>query len=82
MFNLTKYVVMRDRMSNTEVAFVFSNLVVHADVGRRMYGEPVSAGFVIISPDCEVKVTGRSESLNLDNRGELDEEIIKRAFNW
>jgi hypothetical protein len=41
----------------------------------------VSAGFVYIA-DGSVSVRGRSESLNLDNRGEIDEKLIEEAFMW
>ena len=41
-------------------------------------GKAVSAGFVRMKGGWP-QVYGRSESLNLDNRGELDEDIIHKA---
>lgn len=80
-YGVTKYIVMRDR-AGVETPFIFPNHFVHADLGRRLYGEPVAAGFIYLLPDCDVVVKGRSESLNLDNRGEVDVKLIKEALGW
>lgn len=79
-----KYVVMKDK-SGRESIFIFSKEIHHdcaAEVfgrikdqstGRwnRVFREPVSAGFT------DGKVChGRSETLNLDSRGRVDEMLI------
>ena len=78
-YGVTKFVVMKH--GDTETPFVFPNHFIHADLGRRLPGQPISAGFVYIA-DGSVSVRGRSESLNLDNRGEIDEKLIEEAFMW
>jgi hypothetical protein len=42
--------------------------------------EVLSAGFVQIIENGQVHCFGRSDSLNIDNRGEDDEIIIKRQM--
>jgi hypothetical protein len=79
-----KYVVMRDE-SGKESIFIFSKEIHHdcaAEVfgrikdqstGRwnRVFREPVSAGFTD-----GVSCHGRSETLNLESRGIVDERLI------
>jgi hypothetical protein len=77
-YGVTKYVVLN--VNGIETPFVFPNHFTHADLVIRRC-EPISAGFVYVL-DGEVSVRGRSESLNLDNRGEIDERLIAKAFNW
>ncbi|AMQ66076.1 hypothetical protein AAY80_046 [Stenotrophomonas phage vB_SmaS-DLP_6] len=77
-YGVTKFVVMKH--GDTETPFVFPNHFIHADLGRRLPGQPVSAGFVFINSDMTITVRGRSESLNLDNRGEIDEKLIAEAL--
>lgn len=80
-----KYVVMKDREGKEEI-FIFPASINHdciAEVlGRiknkthgswlRIFREPVSAGFTD-----GVRCTGRSESLNLDSRFEVDAALIQ-----
>ncbi len=48
-------------------------------VRRQGYGGPVSAGFVTFNARGEVRVTGRSDSLNL-SPGSDDAEIIRAHY--
>lgn len=80
-----KYVVMKDQHGK-ETLFMFSRGIHHdcaAEVfgrikdqstGRwnRVFREPVSAGFVTASV-CH----GRSETLNLESRGQVDSALIE-----
>lgn len=80
-----KYVVTRDENGKEEL-FMFPKSINHdcmAEVlgrikdqswgsWRRVYREPIAAGFTD-GKHC----TGRSETLNLDSRGRLDEMLIE-----
>ncbi len=77
---LLKYIV-----TDKKAVAIFSETCVHADMARGMWGKPVSAGFctIIYAGDLHgmsVKSVchGRSASLDLDSRKELDEEIINK----
>lgn len=62
---------------------IFNGLQNHSDVARSLYGKPVGAGFIRIMGDegtsrASVHCYGRSVSLNLDSRGEIDQDIIHK----
>lgn len=71
-----------------EMMIVFSELEVHKEVARRLCVRPISAGFIYIDVQSEttslhreggwVRCRGRSESLGLDSRGTIDEELFAR----
>lgn len=79
-----KYVIVTDEFG-FEQPVVFGETLTHAEVSwyhKRQYSV-VSAGFVGFVPAVEgVKAScyGRSESLNLDSRGEEDEKLINKKF--
>lgn len=60
-------------------AVIFGNQTSHKSVTIKD-GIPVSAGFVTLNKIGWPNVYGESESLNLRNRGELDEDIIRRSL--
>lgn len=68
-----------------EVAFLFPGIIVHADFKRfrrhthLQMDEIVAAGFVDIGRDGKPYCHGRSESLDISSRGEIDEAIILRS---
>lgn len=70
------------------IAFLFPGIIVHADFARFrrhthiQMDEIVSAGFVDIGLDGKPYCHGRSESLKLNSRGAIDEEIIKRSNQY
>jgi hypothetical protein len=80
-----KYIVTRDENGKEEI-FIFSKKISHdafaevvSDIRNqtwgnweRMYREPIAAGFT----DGK-RCTGRSETLDLDSRGRLDEMLIE-----
>jgi hypothetical protein len=83
MYVKTKYVIVDGS------AIVFSGAIKHSDMvgyGKKADG----AGFVIIRTEFPpkyddenvvvAKVYGRSDSLDVDNRGEIDEAIITRQI--
>lgn len=55
---------------------LFSDHTSHSQV-RLKRGKPISAGFVDLGI-LEVKCWGKSESLGLESRGEVDAEIIRK----
>ena len=57
---------------------IFGNHTTHRQI-KIKGAKPVSAGFVRFDNFNLPHVYGRSESINLDSRGELDEDIIRRA---
>ena len=61
-------------------AVVFGNQTSHKSVSVRD-GKPISAGFVKLNSIGWPHVYGESESLKLCNRGELDEDIIRRSMS-
>jgi hypothetical protein len=65
-----------------EVALVFPNFLVHADMARAVFNrmEIVAAGFFRIMEGGVVSVYGRSESLNRDNRGQIDSNLIEMSL--
>lgn len=85
-----KYVVIRDKNGKEEI-FIFGRHINHDDFAEvvgyikrrdpskhhshweRGYCEPIAAGFY------DGKCFGRSETLNLDSRGRLDEMLIGDA---
>ena len=88
-----KYVIMEaDRFAHGEtngeeheVAFLFPGIIVHADFARfrrhtNLRGSAiVASGFVDIGRDGKPYCYGRSESLNIGSRGEIDSAIIARS---
>jgi hypothetical protein len=88
----SKYVVgqVRGEVGGKEmlclVAIVFPECVVHADTGRRMFYEVLSAGFVDVYADKNsqfgigVRCHGRSESLNKESKPERDEKLVRKAL--
>lgn len=71
------------------IAFLFPGIIVHADFARFrrhthvQMDEIVSAGFVDFADNgATVFCFGRSESLKLDSRGEIDAEIIRRSNQY
>ena len=59
---------------------IFGDHTSHKSVSVRD-GKPVSAGFFVLNSIGWPRVYGESESLKLGNRGELDEDIIRRAMS-
>lgn len=66
---------------------IFNGLQAHSDVARSLHGKPVGAGFVhfinLASDErsesghtFKLLCFGRSVSLGLDSRGDVDSEII------
>ena len=52
----------------------------HSDVKPLFDGKVVSAGFCLIKLNGEIVCSGRSETLNLSSRPELDSEILNDYF--
>lgn len=83
-----KYVILRGTSSLSgdthEVPFIFPGIVNHNDFERfRRYKflqdvEIISAGFVYFGANGAV-CEGRSESLRMNSRGQIDADIIDRA---
>lgn len=84
-----KYVIFD--IDGLEQPIVFPELITHRDLAMRIRGEPVSAGFVVlttttvegtIEPKAEAGYYcyGRSESLNLDSRPE-DSDILNKLIS-
>lgn len=70
---------------------IFNGLQEHQEVARSLYGNPVGAGFILplavngalaqenaCVPTLKFKCFGRSMSLNLESRGEIDAAIIAK----
>lgn len=78
-FNKAKYIVFEDQLSCLEEMLIFSSLLQHADVARRMGCEPIAAGFIELingEPVC----FGESISLKIESRSKIDSEVAKRLF--
>lgn len=85
-----KYVVVKNEDTETEEIYLFPRFVNHDDfaditsyikmsTGRdwtRSYRIPVSAGFVDASFQC----SGRSETLDLDSRNDVDTKLLQDSF--
>ena len=85
-FTKTKYVVV-DHPKVGEIAIVFPGCLTHSEMARSSYlreGPVVGAGFVWLGTDKAGQPTAsvyeRSESLNIGNRGELDEAVILKSI--
>lgn len=86
---MLKYVIMEGTHQITgethEVPFIFPGIVNHDDFTRfRRFKhlrdvEIVSAGFVSFAGEGIARCEGRSESLRMNSRGEIDAAIINRA---
>jgi hypothetical protein len=56
---------------------IFSNLLSHADVARKVgAGQVTSAGFVTFGDECHVCCYGESETLGVKSRGRSDASRI------
>ena len=77
MFNNTKYIVFEENF--IEEMLIFSPLLQHDYVTRRMNIKPISAGFITIH-DNEPRCFGKSISLGLESRGEADSKVAKRVL--
>jgi hypothetical protein len=84
-----KYVVMEVKMpaGSKEFPIIFPDVLIHADVANKISlllisqfpgwkNKPISAGFIPSLSLDELVCIGRSESLNLDSRGEIDEQLM------
>lgn len=81
-----KYIV--DKYGNIAI---FSAIANHSDVARSIPNKPIAAGFVQIDlggPSLDkfgsapvITCYGESTTLKLESRGEVDAEVIFKAFN-
>ncbi len=73
-----KYVVFKRHDSNVEHIVVFTEGLVHKFVAEHLRAsEVVSAGFVFVDIERGViQCHGRSETLNIGSRGEIDSNLI------
>lgn len=85
--NTGKYIIIETR--GIEVAIMFDNLLAHSDFLQSFYKDNIiSAGFfsVMSEPtdkddkDISVGCWGKSVTLNIKSRKEIDEPILKRAL--
>ena len=75
-----KYIIIKTPMG--EKPYIFSNLDNHNEVANSLrYGHDnvVGAGFLQHTAE-GMRVYGRSESLDVNNRGDADNRIINRFF--
>jgi hypothetical protein len=73
-----------------EVAILFDSLINHCDIGtcKDSRGETVAAGFFAAcgrptsndERDISVSAFGKSESLEIKSRGDIDEPLIKKVL--
>lgn len=70
-----KYIVVKK--GGTELPFVFSNLIQHSDMARKVGGTVVGAGFSYIRDD-RYECVGESVSCRVASRGEEDAKILNR----
>ncbi len=77
-----KYVVFKRHDSNVEHVVIFSETLIHKQVAERLRAsEAVAAGFVFMDMDKALAhCHGRSETLNIGNRGEIDNQLITNQF--
>jgi hypothetical protein len=77
-----KYVIIRKM--GLEMAILFPDQVEHVEAVNLLLGKPVAAGFCSLKVEgdeaAEVRVWGRSSSLGLESRPEIDAEAIQ--FSW
>lgn len=76
-----KYVI----TSNNDFA-IFTELSEHHAVAQALWGKPVAAGFCQVTGELDtqqvsLKCYGKSNSLQLTSRGEIDEAIINSRIN-
>lgn len=76
----TKYII--GNICGLETAVVFSELLKHSDVARGAFGSAgcVSAGFCYVNPNGRITVYGKSDSLNLSSRAEVDNLVIEQTL--
>ena len=78
-----KYVIFRSGSFDREIAFLFHHNTSHDYVAASLYGieRVISAGFCYISKGGEVRVFGKSDSLNKESREDKDPEIIRETIS-
>lgn len=69
----SKYIVIKQ--DTLDYPFVFSELSVHADVGRALGGQVIAAGFCFIQDNAYI-CYGESISLNVKSRGKEDSDLL------
>jgi hypothetical protein len=78
-----KYVIIRKM--GLEMAILFPDQVEHVEAVNLFLGKPVAAGFCSLKVEerdgaAEVRAWGRSSSLGLESRPEIDADAIQ--FSW
>ena len=77
-----KYVIFKGIQD--EYAMIFMPKIQHKFV-RVMHQEPIAGGFVDIgikNGDLFIHCYGRSMSLGVNSRGEIDEKVIRQIFDF
>lgn len=77
-----KYIIKEVR--GHEVAILFDALISHCDIGTRgeSRGEDIAAGFFSVAADkgdVTVGCWGKSETMKLESREEVDEVLVKKV---
>ena len=80
----TKYLIL-DNVGGVEAPIISPNFEQHEDVARKYGGKHhvVAAGFVAVYSECNelaVHCGGRSDSLDMESRGDIDAAMIKRML--
>lgn len=80
--NKVKYVIGKRSNCEHEDCFIFSNTAEHKYVATMMRLKFVlSAGFIYIANNNKIHCHGRSESIGLDSRPDIDSNIIAHEMN-
>jgi hypothetical protein len=74
-----KYIAFENEFGNDDLV-IFSNQVIHSEMARnrRIFREVTGAGFIRIGADTHgvtVHCYGKSESLGVESRGEIDSNL-------
>jgi hypothetical protein len=71
----TKYIVLEH-----SGPVLFSELLTHAEVARRIGGTVLGAGFCYLGHDSKYYCYGESTSLKITSRGKIDTDKLNRMF--
>lgn len=81
-FDGCKFITVQDEFSSDIITFIFSNLYVHGDMYRTIFGGVgiISAGFISVGDDETVVAYGKSISIGSPSATEEDTATISEFY--
>jgi hypothetical protein len=72
----SKYIIVDN--GSWDIPIVFGDIMPHNTLAKGVRGTVVGAGFCYITDEGKYFCYGRSESLNIDSRGEVDSKFLNK----